>query len=87
VDVKTSTGTDVSLSLPDDIDELERAIEASDARLCIADPLISRMDAGLDSHKDAEARRMLEPLGHVADKRGISIVGLIHVNNPRGMTC
>ena len=44
------------------------------------DPLISRLDAGLDTHKDAEVRQAHEPIVALAERTGVHITGLIHVN-------
>jgi hypothetical protein len=51
-----------------------------DAVLLILDPLISRLDPKLDSHKDADVRMALEPLVAMADVINISVLGLIHHN-------
>lgn len=80
VDVVTSEAAEGSLSLPRDLAGLERAIHEVNAALVILDPLMSRLDANLDSHKDAEVRQALEPLVAVADRTGAMFAGLIHVN-------
>lgn len=80
VDVITSDGVHGSLSLPKDLRAVEDAIADADAALLLLDPLMSRLDGKLDTHKDAEVRIALEPLTAVADRSGASILGLIHVN-------
>ena len=40
------------------------------AALILLDPLMSRLDAKLDTHKDAEVRLALEPLVSIADRSG-----------------
>lgn len=69
-----------SLSLPVDIGDLEAACNEHDVALIVLDPLLSRLDGRLDSHKDGDVRRALEPLGAFADRLGCSILGLIHLN-------
>jgi hypothetical protein len=69
-----------TLVLPLDIEALHQATMGADAALVLLDPIISRLDAALDSHKDAEVRRGLEPLAHSAERGRYSILGLIHVN-------
>ena len=49
-------------------------------RASFLDPLLSRLDARLDTHKDAEVRRALEPLSAMADAANLSVLGLMHVN-------
>lgn len=78
--VATTKLMDAELSLPDDVTDLERIIPEVGASLVILDPLLSRLMAKLDSHKDADVRQALEPLVTLADKTGCTVVGLIHVN-------
>lgn len=80
VDVITAEGGEGTLSLPRDLAELEQAIGQIDAAMLVLDPLLSRLDAGLDSHKDAECRVALEPLVKLTEKTGCFTLGLIHVN-------
>lgn len=80
VDVATPEGADVSLSLPRDLGELERSARDVGAALILLDPLMSRLDANLDTHRDAEVRLALEPLVRIADSTHAAILGLIHVN-------
>lgn len=74
----------VGLSLPLDLAELEHAAREVDAALLILDPLMSRLDGVLDTHRDADVRRALEPLVSVADNTDMSILGLIHHNKSGG---
>lgn len=80
VDVETSEGTAGYLSLPRDLKELERSCGEVDAALILLDPLMSRLGADLDTHKDAEVRVALEPLVEVADRAQAAVVGLLHFN-------
>lgn len=74
------SSVDGSLSLPKDLAGLEKVVGDVKAALIILDPLMSRLDANLDSHKDAEVRLALEPLVSLGDRTGATIIGLIHVN-------
>jgi hypothetical protein len=80
VAVKNSDGTETDLVLPIDVQELERVVREEAAALVVFDPLLSRLEAALDSHKDAEARRALEPMAAIAHATGAAFLGLIHVN-------
>ena len=80
VDVTNIEGTDTTLSLPYDLAALEQVVRKVRAGLIILDPLISRLDATLDSHKDAEVRLALEPLVKLAEAADALFLGLIHVN-------
>jgi len=80
VEVRTADLIETTLSLPQDLDELERVIAEQDVALLVLDPLMSRLDSGLDTHKDSEVRKALEPLVALADRTGAAVLGLIHVN-------
>jgi hypothetical protein len=68
------------LSLPDDVPELAKLVADLNAALVILDPVISRLNRKIDSHKDQEVRVALEPLARFADETGAAVVGIIHVN-------
>jgi AAA domain len=77
---RADTRSETPLDLVLDLDRLEATIVESGAVCMILDPLLSRLSATLDTHKDAEVRQALEPLVAMADRTGCSILGLIHVN-------
>jgi hypothetical protein len=78
--VATSTDQPSTLVLPHDIEGLHHATVDVGAALVLLDPIISRLDAVLDTHRDAEVRQGLEPLSENADRGRYSVLGLIHVN-------
>jgi AAA domain/DnaB-like helicase N terminal domain len=80
VEVKAADDITLGLSLPRDIHDLDQAAHQTGAALLILDPLLSRISEALDSHKDGDVRRALEPLVGIADHAGMAIVGLIHHN-------
>lgn len=80
VEVTTAEDAPGGLSLPNDLPAVEQAINETGSTLVLLDPLMSRLDAGLDTHKDSEVRQALEPLTALADRTGAAILGLIHVN-------
>jgi hypothetical protein len=80
VDVTTSAGYAGQLTLPSDLGALRACVGQVDAGMVLLDPLISRLDAKLDTHKDAEVRQALEPLVALADRCNIALLGLIHLN-------
>jgi hypothetical protein len=85
VDVETSEGLGAELSLPRDLDALGVLIAETEAALVILDPLMSRLDSSLDTHKDAEVRRALEPVAALANRTGAGVLGLIHVNKGQSL--
>lgn len=80
VDVTTAEGDPTGLSVPRDLAAVEKAVHEVGAALIMLDPLMSRLAANLDTHKDAEVRIALEPLTALADRTGSAVLGLIHVN-------
>lgn len=82
VEVET-TDFAVELTLPKDHAELERAVRETDAALVLLDPLMSRVDAKIDTHNDQQTRQALEPLVKVADRTRCAVVGLIHLNKSK----
>jgi len=84
VDVTMLGGFDTEVTLPVDLGQLEQAVATVGAALILFDPLVSRLSASLDSHKDAEVRQALEPLTALADRSGASVLGIIHVNKSGG---
>jgi hypothetical protein len=69
-----------SLVLPHDLEAFHEATTSVDAALVLLDPLMSRLDSALDSHRDKEVRQALEPLVARAEVGGYAVLGLIHVN-------
>jgi len=80
VEVVAPTGASLALSLPQDLIALEQAARDRGAALLVFDPLISRLDSALDTHKDASVRQALEPLAAMAERLEAAVVGLIHVS-------
>jgi hypothetical protein len=78
--VRVEGEADDLFTLPADLGDLEAVIKQTDAVLVLLDPLISRLEAQLDTHKDAEVRRALEPLTALAKRARIAALGIIHVN-------
>lgn len=70
----------LGLSLPRDLIEVRDAAAKTDSALLLLDPLMSRLGDNLDTHRDGDVRRALEPLVAIANETGMSILGLIHHN-------
>ena len=82
-DIIDADGFDLPLSLPKDTAALAQAITDVDAAIVIFDPLLSRLDSRLDSHKDADMRRALEPLSAMADTAKVTVSGSFTSTSPR----
>lgn len=83
VEASTLTAGRGELLLPSDIERLQVNAMRYGAALLILDPLVARLGE-LDTHKDAEVRKALEPLTRVAEQEQFSIIGLMHHNKGGG---
>ena len=85
VDVKDGD-VDSTLNLPMDIPALVEEVKVNDVALIVLDPLTSRLSAKIDTHKDAEVRRALEPMARLAEDTDAAVLGLIHQNKSTANT-
>lgn len=79
VAVRSADDVYVGMNVIKDLKLLEQAATQVDAGLLLLDPLMSRL-GDQDTHKDSEVRVALEPIVDVADRVGMSVLGLIHHN-------
>ena len=80
LEVEVDGGVTGELVLPADLSDMEEAAAEADASVVILDPLMSRLNAKLDSHRDGEVRLALEPLVRSCETAGLACLGLIHHN-------
>lgn len=78
--IEPTDSDEYGISLPRDIEELSIIAKEYDTAMILLDPLMSRVDSKLDSHKDQQVRQALEPLVKMAGQSGAAVLGLIHVN-------
>jgi hypothetical protein len=69
-----------ALTLPTDCTALAEVIRELGVALLAADPLLSLIHSGIDTHRDRDLRTALEPLVNMADRTGCAVVGLAHFN-------
>jgi archaellum biogenesis ATPase FlaH len=70
--------------LPWDLHLLADWIPANGVRVVIVDPLMAFLSEQYDSHKDSDIRRCLRPLRDLAERLGIAILLLRHLNKLNG---
>ena len=75
-------GAEVDMfQLDSDIADLRyRALEIGDVRLIIIDPPSAYLGTKVDSYKDSDVRRVLMPLGNLAQETGAMILLIVHLN-------
>lgn len=80
VDMETGEEYERGYSLQNDLPVLESVIkQLGDVRLVIIDPVSAYMGT-TDSHKNAEVRSVLRPLGDLAAKYGVAVLCISHLN-------
>lgn len=73
-----------SFDLSRDLLALESAIQSVEGcRLVVIDPVTAYL-GGVDSHKNAEIRGLLAPLGAIAERHGVAVVAVTHLNKANG---
>ena len=77
-------GSEQPLVIPDDLDQLERAIRQTGARFVAIDPIMSFLADRVDTRSDQQVRRALQPLADIAQKTGAAIVLCRHLNKSGG---
>jgi putative DNA primase/helicase len=77
----------VSLVVPDDVAELERALEEHRPRLVVLDPIVAFLGARTDIYRANEVRAVLAPLGRLAERFDCAIVAVRHLNKVKGGRC
>jgi hypothetical protein len=82
--VRSPDGHDDGVSLPADLDAIERAIVAYDAALVIIDPLMAYLGAETNSNRDQDVRRALAPLAAMLERTGAACALVRHLNKMQG---
>lgn len=78
--IRTSAeSTPGHFQLTTDLPHLEHASTEHNAVLVVIDPLSAYLGEK-DSYKDAEVRRVLGPLSMMAERTGVAVVGIMHLN-------
>jgi len=82
--VRNETGRRRSFNLQADLQLLEQTIaQIADVRLIVIDPISSYMGK-TDSHKNADVRGVLEPIGEMAERMRVAVCSVTHFSKPNG---
>jgi hypothetical protein len=86
IDGRTGEATVVERlpELPRDLARLEEAIAEVNAALVIVDPLMAYLGGDTNAHKDQDIRRALAALAALAERTGVAIVIVRHLNKAPG---
>src|SRR5215204_1590135 len=77
-------GNDDPFGLPEDLPQLERAIERVGAKLVIVDPIMAFLGENINSNSDKDVRSALKPLKQLAERTGAAVVIVRHLNKTPG---
>jgi hypothetical protein len=69
--------------LPEDLPLIRQAIEETDAKLLIIDPITSTLSGG-DNDRMADVRQVMDPLNAMAAELGVSVIGIAHFRKGGG---
>jgi hypothetical protein len=70
--------------LPWDLDRAETFIHKLGIVLVVVDPIMAYLDSQIDAHKDQDVRRCLHSLKSLAERTGVAIVIVRHLNKLTG---
>jgi putative DNA primase/helicase len=76
----TQEGKPSALTLPDDMDVIERAVKKGKVRLVVLDPLFSMVSGSVNSNSVHHVRRVLAPLSELANRHALIIIAVVHTN-------
>lgn len=73
------------LSLPGDVAAIDetctkRAADGAPVGLIVLDPISALLAASIDSHRDASVRGVLAPLAALAERQGLAVLVVAHLN-------
>lgn len=83
-DVVVDEDTELTLSLPTDLDVLEAEMVRHDVALLVVDPLMSAIGSDIDTHRERDTRTALDPLAKLADRTGAVVLGIAHFSKGSG---
>ncbi len=68
-----------ALRLPEDVPELEAAVEEVQAGLVVVDPIVAHLSGSIDAWKDQHVRGAVAPLPRLAERHDTAVVAIAHL--------
>jgi len=68
------------ITIPDEFELLEQIVVENEVALVVLDPINSFLSAKIDAHRDAEIRRVLDPLAALCARRHFAALAVVHLN-------
>lgn len=82
--IKGADGIERTPTLPVDLPYIEAAIQDVKAKLVVLDPLVAMLGADTNSYRDQDIRRVLAPVAALAEKTGVAVICIRHLNKSGG---
>ena len=82
--IKDARGAERTPTIPDDLSAIEAAIRDVKADLLVIDPLVATLGAQTNSYRDQDIRRALAPLVDLAERTGVAVICIRHLNKSGG---
>lgn len=78
------TRKEAPFSLAEDMGLLAQVVEERRYSLIVIDPINAYLGSDVDAHRDTEIRSILAPLARLAERCGVAIVAVMHLNKAVG---
>jgi len=82
--VNDDKGAERQVYIPEDIPEIERAIQRVSAKLVIVDPVMAFLSPTVNSNYDQQVRQALTPLKEMAERTGVAVLLVRHLSKQEG---
>jgi hypothetical protein len=82
--IKDARGIERTPTIPDDLPAIEAAIVDVKAVLLVIDPLVATLGTQTNSYRDQDVRRALAPLADLAERTGVAVICVRHLNKSGG---
>jgi hypothetical protein len=82
--IRDTRGIERTPTIPDDLSAIEAAIRDVKAALLVIDPLVATLGAQTNSYRDQDIRRALAPLADLAERTGVAVICIRHLNKSGG---
>lgn len=78
--IKGADGIERTPTLPVDLPYIEAAIKNVRAKILVLDPFVAVLGPETNSYRDQDVRRVLAPIKELAEKTGVAIICIRHLN-------
>lgn len=72
------------VTIPEDLGWIEAAVKRVEATVVVVDPLMAYLSGDVNSHRDQDVRRALRPLKDLAERTGVAVLVIRHMNKAAG---